>query len=426
MAKKKLLQDNDGQIWPITTADCVYLSDGSKTVKKYIDDALAGKANSSHGHNQLELKNTNTITSTANDTTANWGAQGISFHWYTETGQLIDQPSQHGFILNIGHYSEAHQLWLTQSSGDLRHRGGNASGWNGTWRTLLDTTNFTAHVTPSAIGASASGHTHSYLPLSGGTITGNIEVASDVNAGLFRTKNAPGSQNCFISGGNGDGASWDSHNMVIRSHWGIGFRDYQDICRLVIDTRQGSVSGQGDFYTQGQFITDGGIYSNGTITANGSIIANGETVCNGRTWMSNVTLSGMFIGEHKFSVDGGWDDPWYGASCAIKAHGNIATNGAVRAGYLYTPQGEFNGLPTGNDSFIKISTSHDGNGQGDGLTHLGYNNGDGYHHFFRGTGAMHINMHQGVQISNNFIYLAGVPLTISGNAPNIGGVWIQI
>ena len=38
MAKKKLLQDSEGQIWPITTADCVYLADGSKTVKKYIDE----------------------------------------------------------------------------------------------------------------------------------------------------------------------------------------------------------------------------------------------------------------------------------------------------------------------------------------------------------------------------------------------------
>ena len=134
----------------------------------------------------------------------------------------------------------------------------------------------------------------------------------------------------------------------------------------------------------------------------------------------------MFIGEHKFSMDGAWGDPWEGIGCAIKAHGHIATNYTVKAGYLNTSQGEFNGWPGGSDSFVKVRTDHDGNGQGDGVTHLGYNNGDGYHHFFRGTGAMHVNMHQGLQISNDFIYMAGIPLTISGNPPGRGGVWIQI
>ena len=50
MAKKKILQDSSGQIWPVTVADCVYLTDGSKTVKKYIDDGLSGKSDSGHTH----------------------------------------------------------------------------------------------------------------------------------------------------------------------------------------------------------------------------------------------------------------------------------------------------------------------------------------------------------------------------------------
>lgn len=52
MAKKKILQDSSGQIWPVTVADCVYLTDGSKTLKKYIDDGLAGKSNT-HSHPYL-------------------------------------------------------------------------------------------------------------------------------------------------------------------------------------------------------------------------------------------------------------------------------------------------------------------------------------------------------------------------------------
>lgn len=258
------------------------------------------------------------------------------------------------------------------------------------------------------------------------TFDNGMDVTGELNASLFRPKYAPGSQNCYIGGGNGDAASWDSHNMVIRSHWGIGFRDYQDICRIVMDTRAGSISSQGNIYSGSQLLSETGLYTNGTVTSAGTITANSDLVCNGRAWIYNATLSGMFIGEHKFSVDGAWGDPWENVGCAIKAHGHIATNYTVKAGYLNAAQQELNGWPSGSQSFLRVDTGHDGNGQGDGQTHLGYNNGDGYHHFFRGTGAMHVNMHQGLQISNDFIYLAGIPLTISGNAPGRGGVWIQI
>jgi hypothetical protein len=208
--------------------------------------------------------------------------------------------------------------------------------------------------------------------------------------------------------------------MVIRSHWGIGFHDYENACRIVFCTRSGNIN------TRGLLYSEGGVSTTQWIHANGSLSANGGATLGGHTYINAMSVSDKITGETKISVDGGWADPWEGVGCAIKAHGSIATNYTVKAGYLNVPQGEFNGWPNGSDSFIKIRTEHDGNGQGDGVTHLGYNNGDGYHHFFRGTGAMHVNMHQGMQISNDFIYLAGVPLTISGYAPSRGGVWIQI
>lgn len=89
----------------------------------------------------------NTITTTANDTTAKWGALHNTVHFYSTTGQLTNQPSQYGLVVNFNNSSsEVHQLWLTQASGDAYHRGGNSSGWSGTWRKFLDSSNYTSYV----------------------------------------------------------------------------------------------------------------------------------------------------------------------------------------------------------------------------------------------------------------------------------------
>ena len=140
----------------ITIGNKANTFDGSANISYTL--AEIGAAASSHSHNTLSIKGTDTITSTTNDTTAKWGAQGTSVHWYTKTGQLTDQPSQWGYLLNIGQSSEVHQLWMTQSSGDLKHRGGNGSGWSGTWRTILDDSNYKTYVTPANIGAAAASH----------------------------------------------------------------------------------------------------------------------------------------------------------------------------------------------------------------------------------------------------------------------------
>jgi hypothetical protein len=101
-----------------------------------------------HSHSSFNIRGDNTITSTSNDTTANWGSYGNSVHWYTATGQLTDQPAQWGYILNIGKTNEVHQIWMTQASGDMFHRGGNANGWSGSWRKLLDSSNWSSYAAP--------------------------------------------------------------------------------------------------------------------------------------------------------------------------------------------------------------------------------------------------------------------------------------
>lgn len=91
---------------------------------------------------KLALSST-TITSTTNDTTAKWGPLGTSVHFYSTTGQLTNQPSQYGLLLNVTtNGPEVHQIWMTQASGNLYHRGGNSAGWLGSWKTILDSSNY--------------------------------------------------------------------------------------------------------------------------------------------------------------------------------------------------------------------------------------------------------------------------------------------
>ena len=81
------------------------------------------------------------INSTGSDTTQNWAAKKTGIAWYTTTGQLNDQPSQWGYLLNINTTpggKDVHQIWFTQASGNLFHRGGNNNGWSGSWRRLVD------------------------------------------------------------------------------------------------------------------------------------------------------------------------------------------------------------------------------------------------------------------------------------------------
>ena len=187
-------------------------------------------AASSHEHNYLNVKGTNTINTTANDTTAKWGAQKNSVHWYTETNKINGQPSQWGYLVNIGQDSEVHQVWMTQSSGDLLHRGGNNSGWSGSWRTILDSENYStwAAAKSHTHNYAASNHTHNYaaanhthnyaasnhnhdsayLKLSGGTLSGQLTVNNTVQSqGFCVSKNG---KEVWLDIGDNDTYIWTS------------------------------------------------------------------------------------------------------------------------------------------------------------------------------------------------------------------------
>ena len=164
---------------------------------------------------------------------------------------------------------------------------------------------------------------------------GATSFPSKISVPIFHILNSPGSQNNAIFGGSGDAADWNTHNVVFKSHWGIGFRDYQDVCRIVFDTRSGNIN------TRGLLYSEGGISCTAWGHFNGSISADGGATIGSHTYINAMSVGDKITGETKFSKDGAWYDPWSGVGCAIKTHGNIAVTGIVRA----TDHMEINGTP---------------------------------------------------------------------------------
>ena len=125
-------------------------TDGSMT-QSAITTALNGKSPTSHTHNCIVQMGNDSITTKTQDTVENWAKTNNSVHFFTALDELVDQPSQYGLVFNISNgAAEVHQLWMTQSSGNMAHRGGNKNGWDGTWRTILDSSNYSTYALPAS------------------------------------------------------------------------------------------------------------------------------------------------------------------------------------------------------------------------------------------------------------------------------------
>lgn len=135
--------------------------------------------------NNLTFRGANLISSTTNDTTANWVSQGnLATTYYNASGQLNGQPGTYGFVVNFtNNAQQVHQLWMTQREGNMCHRGGNVSNGLGSWRTVLDSTNYTSWVTtkPTSLYSSSSGTT--------GTITLSQSAANFTYLEIFYADN---------------------------------------------------------------------------------------------------------------------------------------------------------------------------------------------------------------------------------------------
>lgn len=134
--------------------------------KAEIEAKLTGSI-TTHYHDWSGM-NKHIVASTSADTTSAWGSWGLAASWYDTSGLILDQPSQYGFLLNMGLGNEVRQLWFTSANGDVYHRGGNSSGWRSTWTRFLDETNTKLSLNDKRITVS------SYQP--GGPTTGDIWI----------------------------------------------------------------------------------------------------------------------------------------------------------------------------------------------------------------------------------------------------------
>lgn len=142
---------NDGKL---STASKAVITDSNKKITTGtvpVGSGGTGQTTRVNAMNALFTLGNNAITSTTNDTSAKWGALGPGYSFYSTAGQLNDQPQQYGFVLNIpsDKSAEVFQIWHNQPSGNMYHRGGNNSNWSGTWRCLLDSSNYKAYLLDS-------------------------------------------------------------------------------------------------------------------------------------------------------------------------------------------------------------------------------------------------------------------------------------
>lgn len=157
----------------------------------------------------LQLKGTDGI-GTTNDTPAKWAEKGSCVWYFTKTGQLKNQPTRYGVLLNLVTSSDIKQMFFTCSSGDgeIYQRGGlkGNTDWHATgWRKMFDNKNLpSATINVTRIHATATND----LTLSSfdndaittGSKTG-LNIGIDVNEIQARNNGAAAELNLNCCGG---------------------------------------------------------------------------------------------------------------------------------------------------------------------------------------------------------------------------------
>ena len=234
----------------------------------------------------------------------------------------------------------------------------------------------TSNIQTQLNAKAASSHTHSYLPLSGGTMTGNITYSSKGN--------------CYIGSGDKDAASSVGGalgNLVISSWQGVSFTTsctgtYAGKTAVGINCRTGQVYAAG--FTgplAGNSSTSTKLATARTINGTGFDGSANITTVN---WGTARTLT---IGSTGKSVNGSGNVSWslseIGAAAASHTHTNIVSRGEVTAesGVTGRPaveglsmtQAYNNGYPAIYGNVISLR------GKGDGQIFVGWSGTDGAH-----------------------------------------------
>ena len=214
-----------------------------------------------------------------------YGASGLYFVSASDYTSIANFPekSQYGYGI-LANLMNADKVGIQWYVPDNNHNIAVRMSWNGTrwndWNYFLTNKNYTGYtVTRTGGGASGtwgigiSGNAASATKLQtareiwGKSFDGTANVSGDLrNVGsiiplsgyydlgtssnywnyiwAYRLSLIDNGTN-YICSGNGDNATYNTYNIKVHSNWGIGITDNEDICRLVIDARTGSITMRG-------------------------------------------------------------------------------------------------------------------------------------------------------------------------------------
>lgn len=124
-----------------------------------IEGGGTGASTRATAFDALNYLGVNPIASTDDDTVENWKNLGNGYAFYDTAGYLISQPNRYGFLLNHVVYGELAQTFISMPDGQHYYRAGNYDGWSGEWSSK-------------------------FLPLTGGVLTGNVDIKSGAWSGF--------------------------------------------------------------------------------------------------------------------------------------------------------------------------------------------------------------------------------------------------
>lgn len=142
--------------------------------------------------------------------------------------------------------------------------------------------------------------------------------------------------------------------------------------------------------------------TSGRITAGKSIsVGLPDSGTNGRYPLDSAISIGIAIGDNdtgiKWVRDGVYDLMANGISSATILNNGINSTKKLMVGYS-RDSGSTWDFPNNNQAMFTARTDIDGNNNGDGQTHIGYNSNSKMYHYFRGTGRMAVGMSQGLLV----------------------------